>query len=250
MQCSVERFLALPFLHDLSNKERFIALLWLHQYNGNKDFISFKSLQEDNCKAYPAVNPTTIKKALSADKRTSSKEKGNFLKLTTKAIHELDQQYIKLVGENTASKQTAKDLRAELENINNDNTKAFVEEAISCLEYSLYRSAIVMSWIAAMDVLHNHIYSKHLQEFNKEAKRINNKWKIAKTTDDLGRMGEAEFLERICTLSIIGKNTKAELKNCLDRRNGCGHPNSLKLASNTVAHHIEILILNVFNKFV
>jgi len=42
---------------------------------------------------------------------------------------------------------------------------------------------------------------------------------------------------------------KAELKQCLDRRNGCGHPNSLKIGPNTVAHHLEILLLNVFNKF-
>ncbi len=33
------------------------------------------------------------------------------------------------------------------------------------------------------------------------------------------------------------------------RRNGCGHPNSLKIGANTAAHHIEILLLNVFQKF-
>jgi hypothetical protein len=42
---------------------------------------------------------------------------------------------------------------------------------------------------------------------------------------------------------------KNELKECLDRRNGCGHPNSLKIGANTVAHHIEILLLNVFKVF-
>ena len=33
------------------------------------------------------------------------------------------------------------------------------------------------------------------------------------------------------------------------RRNGCSHPNSLKIGANTAAHHIEILLLNVFQKF-
>ncbi len=74
-------------------------------------------------------------------------------------------------------------------------------------------------------------------------------WKAAKTPDDLGRMGEAEFLDRLAAISVLSKNVKTELKNCLDRRNGCGHPNSLKLGANTVAHHIEILLLNVFKKF-
>ena len=148
-----------------------------------------------------------------------------------------------------AAVQVATDLRAELTNIKDDDTRAFVEEAIKCHEAELYRSAIVMSWLAAVDVLHNHVRAKHLKVFNAEAKRVDLRWKDAKTTDDLGRMGEADFLDRIAALSIIGKNVKKELKDCLDRRNGCGHPNSLKIGANTVAHHIEILLLNVFKKF-
>ena len=79
--------------------------------------------------------------------------------------------------------------------------------------------------------------------------RANAKWKDAKTTDDIGRMNESDFLDRLAAISVIGKNVKAELKGCLDRRNGCGHPNSLKISANTVAHHIEILLLNVFKEF-
>jgi hypothetical protein len=60
---------------------------------------------------------------------------------------------------------------------------------------------------------------------------------------------ERDFLDRIAALSIIGKNVKQELEKCLERRNGCGHPNSRRLGQNTVAHHIEVLLLNVFEKF-
>jgi hypothetical protein len=62
-------------------------------------------------------------------------------------------------------------------------------------------------------------------------------------------MKEGEFLDRLVAISLIGKNVKAELKQCLDRRNGCGHPNSLKIGPATVAHHLEILLLNVFQPF-
>jgi hypothetical protein len=48
---------------------------------------------------------------------------------------------------------------------------------------------------------------------------------------------------------VLQKNVKKELTNCLDRRNGCGHPNSFKIGAITVAHHIEVLILNVFRVF-
>jgi hypothetical protein len=63
------------------------------------------------------------------------------------------------------------------------------------------------------------------------------------------RLKEGNFLDRIAALSFVGKNVKEELQNCLDRRNACGHSNSMKVGPNTVAHHLEILLLNVLKVF-
>jgi hypothetical protein len=167
-------------------------------------------------------------------------------------ITEVGKQHLRNLGVtkiSPAAVQVATDLRTELAKITNSETRAFVEEAVKCYEAELYRSAIVMSWLAAVDVLHNYVGANHLKAFNAEAMRVDARWKNAKTTDDLGKMSEGDFLDRIAALSIIGKNVKKELKDCLDRRNGCGHPNSLKIGTNTVAHHLEILLLNVFKKF-
>lgn len=149
-----------------------------------------------------------------------------------------------------AAMQVAVDLREHLQKIADEQTREFVQEAISCHEATLYRSAIVMSWLGAMDVLHHHVFDHHLSAFNTEAFKVfGKKWKVAKTTDDLGKMAEGEFLDRLAALSIIGKNVKTDLKTCLDRRNGCGHPNSLKVSANQSAAHIETLLLNVFQRF-
>ena len=156
---------------------------------------------------------------------------------------------IGIIKQNSSGVTVALDLRSELKNITNKTTRSFAEEAIKCYESGLKRSAIVMSWLVAIDILHKHIYTNHLSEFNKEAKRVYSQWKPAKTTDDIGKMRESDFLDRIAALSVIGKNVKKELKDCLDRRNACGHPNSLKVGQNTVAHHLEILLLNVFKDF-
>lgn len=148
-----------------------------------------------------------------------------------------------------AAMQVAVDLRAHLDKITDVETRDFVEEAIKCHEAELYRSAIVMSWLGAMDILHKHVHANHLAAFNAEAKRVNVKWKVAKTPDDLGRMGESDFLDRIAAISVIGKNPKEELQKALGLRNGCGHPNSLKVGVNKSAAHIETLLQNVFEKF-
>jgi hypothetical protein len=167
-------------------------------------------------------------------------------------ISEAGRQHLHSIGVSSicpVAVEVASGLRVELAKIRNPETYAFVEEAIKCYEAHLFRSAIVMSWLAAIDVLYRHVIENHLNAFNAEAKRVDSKWKTAKTSDDLGRMRESDFLDRIAAISVIGKNVKAELKICLDRRNGCGHPNSLKIGGNTVTHHIEVLLLNVFEPF-
>jgi hypothetical protein len=148
-----------------------------------------------------------------------------------------------------AAVQVASDLRAHLAKIQNPATHAFVEEAIKCYEAQLYRSAIVMSWLAAVDVLHRVVVAQHLADFNSEAKKCNSNWKTAVNEDGVGRMPENDFLDRLAGINVLGKNQKAELKKALDLRNGCGHPNSLKVGPNVVAAHLELLLLNVFEKF-
>jgi len=157
-------------------------------------------------------------------------------------------------GKGTVVATVAPALRSHLASVANPEARAFAEEAVKCYEGHLYRAAVVLSWVGAVAVLHDHVVASHLTPFNTEATRRGNPkypWKLAKNTDDLGRMGEHEFLEILTAISVpgIGKNVKEELQKCLKLRNACGHPNTLKLGEHTVAAHIEILILNVFSKF-
>lgn len=143
----------------------------------------------------------------------------------------------------------ATDLRAHLNKIANTTTRTFVEEAIKCHENQLHRSAIVMSWIAAIDILHRVVVSSHLHAFNSAAKAADSKWKDAQDEDGVGRMNEQTFLIRCAAIGVIGKNQKDELLKGLKLRNGCGHPNSLRVGPNMTASHLEMLLLNVFERF-
>lgn len=144
-------------------------------------------------------------------------------------------------------------LRGLLSKLGNPDIAAFVEEAIKCFEARLYRFAVVLSWVGALALLYDHVVSKHLAAFNAEATRrtatSKNPWKPAKTADDLALMKEHDFLQVIESISVIGKNVRQELEARLKLRNACGHPNSFALAENTVAAHVEQLILNVYAKF-
>jgi hypothetical protein len=143
----------------------------------------------------------------------------------------------------------ATSLRSHLPAITNADTKAFLEEAIRCFEAKLLRAAIVLSWVGAVSLIYDHIISKRLADFNTEATRRDANWKSAKTRDDLARMKEHDFLQVCHALSIIGKNVKDELEGCLKLRNGCGHPNSLKVGEHRASAHVETLIQNIFLVF-
>lgn len=148
-----------------------------------------------------------------------------------------------------APHQIASTIRSHLSNISNSDTLAFLEEAIRCYETKLYRSAVVLSWVGAASLLYDFVFTHKLAEFNTEATRRDAKWKIAKNKDDLANLKEHEFLQIIHAISVIGKSVKDELEGCLKFRNGCGHPNSLKIGESRVTAHIETLMLNVFSKF-
>lgn len=137
-------------------------------------------------------------------------------------------------------------LRDHLPSIMSADARAFADEAVKCYEARLYRAAVVLSWVGAVAVLHDHVVKNHLPEFNAEATRRDAKWRAAKDADGVGRMGEHDFLDVLAALSIIGKNVKDELQKALKLRNGCGHPNSLRVSEHQAAAHIELLIDNVF----
>lgn len=227
---------------DLPQKDK--LLLVLASLDGPRDLIEIRQkAAEAGLRIPPRWNP-------SARLRQA---KGLAI-LTSKGweITQGGRQHLRGLGfgeANPIAVRIASDLRSELATINEPSARAFVEEAIKCYEAGLHRSAIVMSWIAAVDVLYREVHATHLHAFNQEASRTDPKWKAAKSIDDLSRMKESDFLDRLVALSIIGKNVKNELKQCLDRRNGCGHPNSLKIGPATAAHHLEVLLLNVFQPF-
>ena len=143
----------------------------------------------------------------------------------------------------------AQALRALLPRLKNEDARAFLAEAVVCAEQSLLRAAVVLSWVGAVALLHDEAVAKHLAAVNAEALKRDSRWRSARSTDDLGRMKEGTFLEIAAAVSLIGKNVKQELDDCLKFRNACGHPNSLKVGPNRVAAHLETLALNVYAVF-
>lgn len=167
--------------------------------------------------------------------------------LTSEGRHAVGELAGTFVG--SVAPRVAAGLRHHLPTISSPAARDFVEESIKAFEFRLLRAAVVLSWVGAVAVLQEHVLQNNLSAFNAEARRRNAKWKAAKSTDDLGRMKEYDFLQVLESISLIGKNVKTELEVALKLRNGCGHPNSLALGEARVAGHLETLLLNVFARY-
>lgn len=146
-------------------------------------------------------------------------------------------------------KAATEPLRKAMESLTNQDLRTFIEEAIHCIDHGLLKASVVFTWVGAIAVLQEYVVKHHLVAMNADIKAINSDWKPAKNADGLGLMKEATFLDALARIGVIGKNVKTELKVCLDLRNGCGHPNSLKIGEAKVISHVETLVLNVFQQF-
>ena len=141
-------------------------------------------------------------------------------------------------------------LRSYLDNINALDVKAFLSEAISCLEHKLLRSSVVLSWVGAISILHDEVLKNHLADFNSEYIKRFPKNKNIKMKDDFSNIKEYDFLQIIASISMIGKNVKQQLELSLQLRNSCGHPNSLTIGEHMVQSHLEFLIKNIYEVFI
>ncbi len=145
---------------------------------------------------------------------------------------------------------SSRSLRGHADSVPDPLTKSFVLEAIQCFEAFQYRAAVVFAWAGAVAILQRCVFTTKRCEFDAEASRRDPKWRAVKQQDDLGRMKEHEFLNVCEAIGVLGNSVKKILQNeCLVLRNACGHPNSLRIAENSVAAHIEKLITNVFSRF-
>lgn len=251
-----KQFLQNNAISELVEIDRFIALMWWKLNMGIEDHLSLSAMAQEMIDAgFSKPNISRLSKRLLVNKNISTKDKGKLCRLSHRFSTQLDAKYLPLVKSDMRKRPVARDLREAASKISDSKVKSFLEECVSAYEYDMTRSAIVMSWLAAVAVLHETVVRNHLKEFNEEAKiRLGSKnppinWKYAKTTDDLSAISESDLLEVLVKISVLGKPVKAELKACLDRRNTSGHPNSAVYDKNTSAHHIEILINNVFKVF-
>lgn len=144
-------------------------------------------------------------------------------------------------------------LAATIASITNLDRRHFLEEAHKCFGAGLGRAAVVLSWVGAVWILQSEVVHRNLAAFNTAGVSRFNRTKAVfreiRTIEDFGRIGESDLLQLLEDIGFLGKSLHKQLRDRLDFRNGCGHPNSMVVDPHTVASHIHFLCNNVYLKY-
>lgn len=231
------------YLHGTFSKEVKLLIV-LASFNAPVSISKIKTRAlEAGFKVPPSWNPSLI----------LSRSKGRAIKVPTGwEIHQSGIEQLKSLGiiqPTTALVEKVSTLRKLLSSIEDEDRRNFLNEVLKACENNMFRSCLVMSWLAAIYVLQTELITNHLKEFNKLMQSIHQKWKPVKRRDDLRHTKESEQLDRMCKLGLFDSATNKELQQALTRRNNCGHPSSIIYEESTLNHHLEILINNVYLKY-
>lgn len=234
--------------------ERAIGFIWFKTLSDPKAEVSISEIADMFFQTRLGTpNPTRLRRNLSANSATiKGKMPGSIIlsSATSKEQMEKFPEAISTRSSGSALTPFSEALRKHIEKLKDGKTREFLEEAISCMEAGNYRAAVVFSWVGAVSVLQEYVLKNKLQEFNQDALANKLLHAPAKTIEDMRDISkEGMFLDSLARISLIDNAVKKHLKECLGRRNNCGHPTELSFGEPYVANHIDILLHNVFSKF-
>lgn len=138
-------------------------------------------------------------------------------------------------------------LKRQINNLENDDEKEFLMEAVRCLENGAYRAGIIFIWNYAIRTIHHRLLKHSLNSLNTAVKNHYPNAKNIKTEDDFAYIKESIVLKAAQDLGEFDKNQKQVLEKWLDERNFCSHPGKYKPTPTKAMSCIEDII-NILTK--
>jgi hypothetical protein len=130
--------------------------------------------------------------------------------------------------------------------------RPYLEEALDCYGYGLYRAAILMVWAAVMQ----HLYAvaaahrgglRTFESMNKARFGRSKNYRAIKKQDDFLYLRDRDFIQLGEDAGMYNRNVRKLLHDKLELRNNCGHPTRYQPGREESVIFIESLLLNIVN---
>lgn len=196
-----------------------------------------------------AVQPR-LPQYLSEQTKRKGAKPGKYIK--TRNGYVLERGYSKSLQGSYLGRPTAKNLsvalRGTLSAIGDPAVKSYLNEAVSCFEQNLLRSAVIMTWCVAYGIFRAWVFRNHLSSINAEMGTWKKSFQISKL-DDFQDLTEAVVLDTARKVNAITKEQHKTLKQLLDQRNSYAHPTTKAITPSMVEAYIETVLKEVVPNF-
>jgi hypothetical protein len=142
-------------------------------------------------------------------------------------------------------------LQKTIAKVKEEDRRAFLAEAISCIGVQARRATIIMTWIAVLDHLYEYILAKRAADFNATLRKRRDRYAslTIATKDDFADIKESAFIEIARSAGIVTNDVRKILDEKLGIRNTCAHPSTVVIHDSKVIGFIEDLVDNVVAKY-
>lgn len=123
--------------------------------------------------------------------------------------------------------------------------RGYIQEALTCLNHrtKAYRAAVLMGWAGTIYHLRRKVEEQGFDRFCQAYEGLSlGKPKHISNIDDLESCKDKDFLLVLERMGILDKAVRHQLENCLDLRNGCGHPTQITPKVHRVKAFFEDII--------
>jgi hypothetical protein len=140
-----------------------------------------------------------------------------------------------------AARNVSAGLRGTLGAIGDPAVKSYLEEAITCFEHNMLRSALIMTWCVAFGLFRSWLFRNHLAQLNAAMSAWKTPFQITKL-DDFQDLTEGTVIDTARKAGLISKEQQKTLKGLLDQRNSFAHPTPKIITPSMTEAYIEAVL--------
>ena len=177
---------------------------------------------------------------------TCGKKDNRLLWRLTSTGEKFVRQILELPEHDVEVQHDISSLDALLKNIGHEYSRAFVEEALTCLKVNALRAAIVFLWAGAIRIIQEGVMKKGVKKVNAALSKYESNPRAVKKIDDLSYFKDSTLLLVAQELGLFDKNERSVLQGALDLRNKCGHAGKYSPGPKRASSFIEDLMTVVF----
>ena len=237
-------------LKGASNRERVLAVLYYRQRYDGMDALTVEQIRDGLERArapkWRSANVADVLAKSGAYVDSPGRDgKALLWKLTPTGVEHVRDK-LGLPLSDVEVEHDVGTLTALAAKVKDAGVRAYVEEAITCLQVDALRACVVFLWVGAIRTIHAEMLSYPESSLNTSLQKFDPKARKVTKLDHFAYINDATALLAAQDLGMYDKSEKDTLVEALNLRNRCGHPAKYKPGVKKVSSFIEDILSTVY----